>query len=198
MFEKEIDTINPREFIDDEFRDIYQRIGVDVPEEGDDGRIRARSRGKRKTRQRDEEEEDEEVGEEKNNDDQEPEKEQQNEEEAETEVEESEKRCAYFFVITAVCNNKAFTVKLKMKQSKKCPRGVKGVSRRLFQGADPFFWLGFSSPTPPPPPKRGKQATRKSTRKPKTTTRSRQAYVYEQYPEIILILPFQNHPGRIG
>ena len=37
--------INPLEYVDDDFCDIYQRIGIDVPVEGDN---EDRSRGKQK------------------------------------------------------------------------------------------------------------------------------------------------------
>ena len=52
-------NIDPKQYIDNEFRDIYQRIGVDVPGEGDDGKIRSRFRGKRKAKDDDEEEDEE-------------------------------------------------------------------------------------------------------------------------------------------
>ncbi|KAF8875410.1 nuclear condensing complex subunit [Gymnopilus junonius] len=142
MFEKEIDGINPQDFIDDEFRDIYQRIGVDVPEEGDDGRIRARAKGKRKARQRDENDEEEEEDDEEDSKEQEKD-EQHTEDEAGTEVEESEK-------------------------SKAGDETEQEVRERSDE-----------SPSPPPPPKRGKQATRKSTKKPKVTTRSRKSVTQE-------------------
>ena len=59
------ETSKSGEYLDDEFRDVYQRIGVDVPEEGEDGsrRVsglkRARARGKRRVEESDEEEEEE-------------------------------------------------------------------------------------------------------------------------------------------
>jgi condensin complex subunit 3 len=56
VFVKELKSIDPRQYVDDEFRDIYQRIGVDVPEEGDDGNVRHRSRGKRRVKDDEEEE----------------------------------------------------------------------------------------------------------------------------------------------
>lgn len=39
-------TINPLEYVDDEFQEIYRWIGVDVPAEGDD--LNSTSRGKQK------------------------------------------------------------------------------------------------------------------------------------------------------
>ena len=60
-------NIDPKQFIDDEFRDIYQQIGVDVPGEGDDGRIRSRSRGKRRAKDDDDDDDEEGVEEEEEN-----------------------------------------------------------------------------------------------------------------------------------
>ncbi|KAF8814695.1 ARM repeat-containing protein [Phlegmacium glaucopus] len=48
VFADELKEINPLEYVDDEFRDVYQRIGVDVPAEGDKEDRSSRSRGKRK------------------------------------------------------------------------------------------------------------------------------------------------------
>ncbi|KAF8182055.1 nuclear condensing complex subunit [Pholiota molesta] len=59
MFDKELKEIDPLQYLDDELRDLYQRIGVDVPEEGEDGQIRPRSR---EDEEDDEEEKDEEEG----------------------------------------------------------------------------------------------------------------------------------------
>ncbi|KIM46792.1 hypothetical protein M413DRAFT_23143 [Hebeloma cylindrosporum] len=64
IFVKELKSIDPKQYIDDEFRDIYQRIGVDVPGEGDDGNIRRRSRGKRRAKDDDDDDEEEEEEEE--------------------------------------------------------------------------------------------------------------------------------------
>jgi condensin complex subunit 3 len=58
MFDKELKEIDPRQYLDDELRDLYQRIGVDVPEEGEDGEIRPRSRGNRRTKKIEDEGED--------------------------------------------------------------------------------------------------------------------------------------------
>jgi hypothetical protein len=41
-------TINPLEYVDDEFQEIYQWIGVDAPVEGDDEDRSSNSRGKQK------------------------------------------------------------------------------------------------------------------------------------------------------
>ncbi|KAF4618520.1 hypothetical protein D9613_009993 [Agrocybe pediades] len=68
MFEKEAKEIDPQEYIDEEFRDIYQRIGVDVPGEGDDGKARSRARGKRRAQKDEEEEQEKDQEEEENND----------------------------------------------------------------------------------------------------------------------------------
>ena len=70
-------NIDPKQYIDNEFRDIYQRIGVDVPGEGDDGKIRPRFRGKRRTKDDDEEEDEED----------------ENEENEAEQAEEEQKRC---------------------------------------------------------------------------------------------------------
>lgn len=48
VFADELKNINPLEYVDDDFRDIYQRIGVDVPAEGDNEGRSSRSRGKQK------------------------------------------------------------------------------------------------------------------------------------------------------
>lgn len=88
IFVKELKNIDPRQYIDDEFRDIYQRIGVDVPGEGDDGRIRSRSRGKRRAKDDDDDEEEE--GENEENEDEENEVEPAGEE---------QKRCVVIEII---------------------------------------------------------------------------------------------------
>ena len=36
VFAEELKTINPLEYMDDEFQDIYRWIGVDLPAQGDD------------------------------------------------------------------------------------------------------------------------------------------------------------------
>ncbi|PPQ76775.1 hypothetical protein CVT24_010736 [Panaeolus cyanescens] len=85
MFEEELKSIDPRQFIDDEFRDIYQRIGVEVPGEREDGASR-RAKGKRRAKDDDdddEEEEDEEEEEEAGVSEEEDEQEQEEEEEEE-------------------------------------------------------------------------------------------------------------------
>lgn len=48
VFADELKKINPLEYVDDDFRDVYQRIGVDVPAEGDNEALSSRSRGKQK------------------------------------------------------------------------------------------------------------------------------------------------------
>ncbi len=53
--------IKPKDYLDEEFRDIYQRIGVDVPDEDEADapcRVRSRSTGKRKAQETDDEKED--------------------------------------------------------------------------------------------------------------------------------------------
>jgi len=47
-FTDELKEIDPLEYVDDDFRDIYQRIGVDVPAKGDNEDRGSRSRGKQK------------------------------------------------------------------------------------------------------------------------------------------------------
>jgi hypothetical protein len=41
-------TINPFEYVDDEFQDIYRWIGVDIPADADDEDRSSNSRGKQK------------------------------------------------------------------------------------------------------------------------------------------------------
>jgi hypothetical protein len=77
MFDKELKEIDPLQYLDDELRDLYQRIGVDVPEEGEDGQIRPRSRGNRRARKV----EDEEEGEDEEDDEEEKDEEEGVEEE---------------------------------------------------------------------------------------------------------------------
>lgn len=48
VFADELKTINPLEYVDEEFREVYQWIGVDVPTEDDDEDRSSRSRGKQK------------------------------------------------------------------------------------------------------------------------------------------------------
>lgn len=62
-FTEEIKAIEPREYVDDEFRDIYQRIGVEVPGEREDGASR-RAKGKRRAMDDDDDDDDEEEEEE--------------------------------------------------------------------------------------------------------------------------------------
>lgn len=71
MFEKELKEIDPLEYADDEFRDIYQRIGVDAPEEGYDGKVRFRSKNKRGALMVENEDEDDEEEEEEEEEEQE-------------------------------------------------------------------------------------------------------------------------------
>ena len=91
IFVKELKNIDPRQYVDDEFRDIYQRIGVDVPGEGDDGRIRSRSRGKRRAKDDDEEDDDE-------NENGEDEENEAEENEAEP-AQEEQKRCVVIEIV---------------------------------------------------------------------------------------------------
>lgn len=57
LFEKGLRDIKPKDFLDEEFRDIYQRIGVDVPEEdeAEAPRVRSPSRGQRREKESDDE-----------------------------------------------------------------------------------------------------------------------------------------------
>ena len=48
VFAEELKTINPLEYLDDEFQDIYQWIGVDIPAKGDDEDRSSNSHGKQK------------------------------------------------------------------------------------------------------------------------------------------------------
>ena len=48
VFAEELKSINPLEYVDDEFQEIYQWIGVDIPAEGDDENRSSNSRGKQK------------------------------------------------------------------------------------------------------------------------------------------------------
>jgi condensin complex subunit 3 len=60
LYKEELEAVkaNSVEHLDEEFRDLYQRIGVEVPE---DGRVRrSGTRGKRRMKESDEEEEEEE------------------------------------------------------------------------------------------------------------------------------------------
>lgn len=60
LYEEELEGIKSAglKYLDEEFRDIYQRIGVDVPEDGEVKR--SRSRGKCRVNSSDEEEEEQE------------------------------------------------------------------------------------------------------------------------------------------
>jgi condensin complex subunit 3 len=61
LFGKELQQIKPKDYLDEEIRDIYQRIGVDVPDEDEADapcRVRSRSAGKRKAQESDDEKED--------------------------------------------------------------------------------------------------------------------------------------------
>ena len=48
IFAEELKTINPLEYVDDEFQDVYRWIGVDIPAEDDDENRSSNSRGKQK------------------------------------------------------------------------------------------------------------------------------------------------------
>ncbi|KAH9478497.1 Condensin complex subunit 3 [Psilocybe cubensis] len=84
MFEKELKEIDPLQYADDEFIDLYQRIGVDAPEQGYDGKVRFRSKNKRGALMVEEEDEDDE--EEEEGDEEEEVDEDEEEEAAEEEV----------------------------------------------------------------------------------------------------------------
>ena len=48
VFAEELKSINPLEYLDDEFQDIYKWIGVDIPAEGDNEDRNSNSRSKQK------------------------------------------------------------------------------------------------------------------------------------------------------
>lgn len=61
-FDKELEEIDATQYMDDEMRDLYQRIGMDAPKEGEGGsRRRSRARGKQRSRDDNEEDEEEEA-----------------------------------------------------------------------------------------------------------------------------------------
>ena len=61
MYKESLEKIKSAgvEFLDEEFRDIYQRIGVDVPEDGEVKRSKSRSKRRAKESDREEPEQDE-------------------------------------------------------------------------------------------------------------------------------------------
>ena len=81
LYKEELEKIKSTgvEFLDEEFIDIYQRIGVDVPEDGEVRR--SKSRGKRRAKESDEEEQeqDEDADEDALEEDEEPDENQEGE-----------------------------------------------------------------------------------------------------------------------
>ncbi|CAA7257465.1 unnamed protein product [Cyclocybe aegerita] len=159
LFEKELKEIDPQEYLDDEFRDVYQKMGVDVPEEGEDGQVRRRSRSKAKSKGKrkawSDDEEDEEDEEEEKGEAAEEDEEMQQEEQAEEQPTEEEHGSA----ADAQSNIEEDNSDAEVDPEEE----VTEVESRE------------NSPTPPPTkPKKKPPATRQSGRNPKVaTTKSR-------------------------
>jgi len=64
LYKTELDVVkaSPEDYLDDEFRDVYQRIGVEIPEDGE--MRKSRKHGKRRAMESDQEDHDEDVDEE--------------------------------------------------------------------------------------------------------------------------------------
>ncbi|KAJ3509746.1 hypothetical protein NLJ89_g5062 [Agrocybe chaxingu] len=167
LFEKELKEINPQEYLDDEFRDIYQKMGVDVPEEGEDGQVRRRSRakaqgkGKRKTWSHEDEEDEEDEEEEE---EEEEEATEENEEEMHQGEEQAEEQP------TGGRHESATDVQSDVEEDNSDTEVDPEEEVTEVEGRE-------NSPTPPPvKPTKKPPATRKGGRKPKVaTTKSRKA-----------------------
>jgi len=60
MFSDQIKDIDPHQYVDDDFRDLYQKIGVDVPGEDDGGKSKRKVKRRKQSDDEEEEEEEEE------------------------------------------------------------------------------------------------------------------------------------------